>query len=528
MNLLKKIEKQTDVLVIGGGFAGVFAALRARSKGLKVIQVDKGDIGRSGQTPWVDSFHVFDEEKGHSKEHYKEIVKYKGLGVSNTGFLDMVLEDSKGIYEELKAWGATGNPRFGKILKNKVIEAGVETITRTMITELVKDDASGRVIGAAGFMLDEESTMVIIEAKCVINCAGAGSYKAHGFPVQGLTFDGDAISYKIGAEITGKEYNDFHCTFTKNTGSAWYQWGSKWGIGLYEESTLMEHFEPKDGIDLYKDVKEGKLPIFFKPPNALVGEEGVKFGELPEVPEGIIPQNSPEVMKNDITYKQPVALGGATAGMSIHKAEGVFPKNGEVTFSSCVEGLYAAGDALGSMLVGCTYSALGISSAGSCVQGSRAGIEAGDYCETIERIEITEEKKKQLTNYAFCPLLRDQGYDPGWVIKQFQNLMMPFYVIYVKEEKRLVNTIETLGYIRDQLVPKILANDTHELKLAHEASNMVLNAEMKLRSSLFRTETRGSHFREDYPETDDKNWQAWTVIKRDSHGGMGIRKVVSK
>lgn len=528
MNETKVIEKKTDVLVIGGGFAGVFAALRARSRGLEVIMVDKGDVGRSGQTPWVDSFHVFDEEKGHSREHYKEVVKYKGLGVSNTGFLDMVLDDSKDIFNELKSWGATGTPRFGKILKRKVIESGTEVIVRTMITELIKDEEADKVIGAAGFMLDEDKTALIIEAKCVINCAGAGSYKAHGFPIQGLTFDGDAISYRVGAEITGKEYNDFHCTFTKNTGSAWYQWGSKWGIGLYQESTLMEHFEPKDDNSMYLAAANAELPIRFMPPTANSGKDGKKFGELPEVPEGVVPEKSPLAMKNDMDYREPLALGGCTAGMSIHKAEGIFPENGDVTFKSCVNGLYAAGDAIGSMLVGCTYSALGISSAGSCVQGSRAGLEAADYCLEAQAIAITEIQKEAAIKNAFGPLAREKGYNPDWVIKQFQNLMMPFYVIYVKEEKRLLNTLETLSYIRDNLVPKILAADTHELKLAHEAGNMVLNAEMKLRSSLFRTESRASHYREDFPNKDDENWQVWTVIKKDACGGMGLRKVESK
>ena len=59
------------------------------------------------------------------------------------------------------------------------------------------------------------------------------------------------------------------------------------------------------------------------------------------------------------------------------------------------------------------------------------------------------------------------------------------------------------------------AEDFHELRLAHEASNMIISAEMKLRASLMRKESRCSHYRLDYPELDDKNWRAWiNIFKR--------------
>ena len=60
-----------------------------------------------------------------------------------------------------------------------------------------------------------------------------------------------------------------------------------------------------------------------------------------------------------------------------------------------------------------------------------------------------------------------------------------------------------------------MAQDTHDLRLTHEVKNMLLNAEMMLRVSLFRTESRGSHKREDFPNQDDTNWLAWVIISRD-------------
>ncbi len=71
----------------------------------------------------------------------------------------------------------------------------------------------------------------------------------------------------------------------------------------------------------------------------------------------------------------------------------------------------------------------------------------------------------------------------------------------------------------------MVASDAHELRLVHETRNMLLNAEMKLRASLYRTESRGNHYREDYPDQDDNEWLAWVVIEKDSNGDMSLSKV---
>ena len=72
-------------------------------------------------------------------------------------------------------------------------------------------------------------------------------------------------------------------------------------------------------------------------------------------------------------------------------------------------------------------------------------------------------------------------------------------------------------------MPKLKANDPHEWRLAQETKSIALVAEMKLRSSLFRTESRGSHFREDYPRRDDPAWLAWVKLK-DEQGEMSVHK----
>jgi succinate dehydrogenase/fumarate reductase flavoprotein subunit len=537
---IKENRISTDILVIGGGFAGVFAALRAREQGFAVTLVDKGSVGRSGQTPWADSFHVFDENKGCNKEVFHKTIAELGDDINIGGFLDMIMEDSKNIFEELKEWGAVGNVKFGKILDAKVKEKGVCVIQRTMLTHLIKKE--NRVIGAMGFPLDHEQEVLIVSAKAVVNCAGAGCYKSNGYPIQGLTFDGDAMSYAVGAEITGKEFNDFHETCDEFPGSSWYLWGGKWGVGLYEENGILSK-EMKESFDAKKKyllVKEGLLPIDPPRPHEIPDEIKQKIAQnknkkrplgppVPEKPEGIVPLKSPEVKLVGPGDPPPVTRGGAAAGMSLHKTEGIFPKDGQATFKSCVPGLFAAGDSLASMLGGTNYPGLGFSSAGSCVQGARAGIEVGEYARSVALVEIDKDIIEKNKKEIFEPVAREKGFEASWVIQQLQNTMIPYYVLHLKEETRLNNALHTITYLRENLAPKIKAKDTHELKLAHETKNMLLNAEMKLRASLFRTESRGTHFREDYPTKNEDEWTAWVLIKRGNDGTMELsKKMVSK
>ena len=208
----------TDVLVIGGGMAGAFAAVTAKARGLNVTLVDKGTVGRSGATPWANTFAVFDEEQGHDREEWIAGVSASSEYVNNRDWLEQSMSDSKARWEDIVSWGLLRDDiRHPSLaLRDKLLESGVQLVERTMMTSLLtrKDDhGDSRVIGAMGFSLDSEEAIVIL-AKATIMCAGAGAFKAPGYPVHSLTSDGNAMAYQVGAAITGKEFVDFHFAMT--------------------------------------------------------------------------------------------------------------------------------------------------------------------------------------------------------------------------------------------------------------------------------------------------------------------------
>jgi succinate dehydrogenase/fumarate reductase flavoprotein subunit len=494
-------EVVTDILVIGGGYAGIFAAIKAREAGKQVTIVEKGTIFKSGLSPFAGGFRYFSKSENDAKELW-EGSSQVGNYVSNKDYYDMWVENSEAIYEELKSWNffIPQDKEYRNIARRKVLQSGANAIERTMITHLIKE--GDRIAGAAGFSIDTEE-LIVIKAKAVILCSGAGSFKSPGFYSNSLTSDGDSMAYRIGAEITGKEYVDVHPTHWDDPAASHENWrthvnGSpdpgiadldgNLNLGL----TLLAHTE---GAPV--TVKMGGPP---PGGDKKVQAEGGR-GEGARGPQGIRDVNLPIV-------------GGSSAGLSVHKAEGLFPADDKC--ASNIPGLFAAGDALGSMLCGGIYSLGGSATSGSAVQGAQAGKSAAAYVSNIKQPCIEEEKLERVKTEIVAPRVREKGYSPAWVTQVLQGLMIPYYVLYVKKEDRLKAVLTQIEFLRDHFADKLIAKDAHGLRLAHETRNMLLNAEMKLRASLFRTESRGTHYREDYPARDDENWLAWIKIKNEN------------
>ena len=85
---------ETDVLVIGGGMAGCFAAIKAKEQGVDVTLVDKGYAGKSGQTPFAGSYSVFNTEWGDDLDAWVEQITKVGDYVNNRVWTVMAFKES--------------------------------------------------------------------------------------------------------------------------------------------------------------------------------------------------------------------------------------------------------------------------------------------------------------------------------------------------------------------------------------------------------------------------------------------------
>ncbi len=499
-------QVSTDVLVVGGGMAGVFAAVKAHDNGAKVILVDKGTVGKSGQTPFARGIFRFDEEQtGMSKAEYLERTAEASEGMNNPVYTELLLDHSADRIDELESWGFFDSACYGPSLRRPLEDRGITIHERVMLTHLVEED--GRIAGAMGLFIDQNESLVI-RAKSVILCTGASGFKPAGWQIGSLTSDGDAMAYRIGAEITGKEWCDGHSMTNP-------------GLEGLNQVVSQANLMPMLGVEQNVEVSQnGPSTSMGPPPGGRPDGESEARRPGGGPPGGGPPGGGPPGGGPPGNGSAPLMMGGASAGMSIHKAEGLFPADGEC--ASNIPGLYAAGDSLGSMQTGGIYTQVGSSLAGSAVQGAIAGKAAALFAAKTSLTGVSESTLEKLNREIYAPLLRERGFSPRWVTQTLQGIMIPNFILYVKSKERLLAALTYVEYLRDHQVPMLMADDEHELRQAHETANMVLNAEMKLRASLMRTETRGSHYREDHPERNDDEWIAWIKIRQADDGSMEL------
>ena len=126
---------------------------------------------------------------------------------------------------------------------------------------------------------------------------------------------------------------------------------------------------------------------------------------------------------------------------------------------------------------------------------------------------MNDEEIERFKEEVFAPLKSDKGLSPDEAIYLIQDVVCKVKYNLRRSKDRLEEALSKIEEVQQRL-SELHARDGHGLGKCHEAKSMALCAEMTLRAALMRTESRGSHFREDYPDRDDRNWLRWIIIKK--------------
>jgi fumarate reductase (CoM/CoB) subunit A len=551
------VRHDTDVLIVGGGAAGTMAAFECADAGVRVIQATKGRA-TSGTTTVARGGFAAAMGKNDSPElHLQDILKYGGELI-DPELARVWVYDIVQLVRDLESWGAefvrgedgeldlkafpshsrnrachhydtTGN-MMTKVLSKKLrADARIDKHSITAIVDLIKRD--GRVVGAWGVDY-QNGALAIYRAQQIILATGGGSglFYVNDNPPQ-VTGDGYVLGFRSGVPLIGIEMIDFqamccspremfgfapHPTGFINAGAVFRNQEGEEFLKRYFPDTAEESTRSEVILAMAKEIHAGRAT-----------PTGGIFMDATKVPMDVIQKQIPHVYKTclhrgiDIT-KVPleVAPGSHTwlGGLKV-----------DVDGRTPVDGLFAAGETAGGIHGGNRIGGSALSA--SLVYGRRAGRRAAALVNG-ERIDLPPLAGDAIPEFERAWLSGLMRRDDGPLqsdVRTSCRMLAHNKLGPIRDERTLKEALAEYERIEREDVPAMRLDDKarasdkvrgEELESALSVRNLALLGRILATAALRRTESRGAHFRLDYPETDDAHWRVVTRLELGADGAL--------
>jgi len=548
---MKNIDKlgtviTTDVLVLGAGGSGMCAALKAKESPVDVLVLDKCGTGYCGQVPigggilayvhpehvgeWAERvtvqsgyFNNQDWTYAFGGDMHPTLMELASLGLTfleKDGEID-ILNWGPGIYVTL-----FDAPKSLVALKKTAKDRGVRMMDKIYAIDLLKRD--GRVVGAVGLGLVDGKTY-IFNAKATIIATGGCGY-LHEKTYASCLGEGPAMGYRAGAQLVNAEFGSGYVWGTEVLGKELFgihfylylenERGEKIMGKYYPELMTGTHsvytFDPRVIDAMQKEVKAGLGPIY-------LNLKGLSLEEIAGLAEDQDTELT-HLMANDnlrlLTDKAGIDPSKERIEMT---PKYLYSGGGLRIDTACrttLEGLWAAGSAGSNSWSGGGGGQGGLGVASAAVTGFRAGGSAGKYAASNKRYDVDATQAKRALDRVLAPMGRKGSVDTADVTYRVHEAVVPMKYNRQREAGRMKEALGIINDARGKLA-EVGATDYHDLARYHSAESMAMAAEFTYRAALMREESRAAHFREDFPEKDDKNWFKWITIER-KNGEPGL------
>jgi succinate dehydrogenase/fumarate reductase flavoprotein subunit len=505
----KGVSARADVLVIGGGPAGCWAAITAAASGASVVLVDKGYCGTSGATASAGTGVWYVEPDADAREAAIQSREAMGGWLVDRHWMHRVLDKTYEQMNRLAEWGypfpvdsdgkqvrrGVQGPEYMRRMRRQVARSRVRILDQSPALELLRNP-DGEVVGARGVRRQQGDAWTV-HSGAVVLASGGCAFLSGGLGCDVLTGDGSLMAAEAGAEFSGMEFSNAYAispTFSTVTKTAFYRFAT-----FYTDDGLLEGAGAQRGRSVIaKALLRG--PVYAQldqaPPDI---ERNLRDAQpnffLPFDREGIDP----------FTQRFPVTL----------RLEGTVRGTGglRLTDSLCattVPGLYAAGDAATRELICGGFTGGGSHNAAWALSsGSWAGEGAAAYA--AAKHGATDEGEG-IGAAGLNPTSRvDKELTPELVTRIVQDEVHPYDKNYFRTEATLEASLATLDDLWDRVAAGLRGGDGYPprgevpasaLLRAREAAAMVAHARWMYNAAHERTETRGMHKRADHPELD--------------------------
>lgn len=536
----KETERlRTEVLVIGGGIAGCLAAIRARELGCDVTLVEKANIGRGGYSHQMSGvLTYFEPSRDDLDGWYAECVR-AGQGMVDQERLAGMVEETTARARDMVAWGVLfqrqheefiRNPGVGhKLGRNLLLENGgfqmmsairgevlrreVRCIERVHISDLFSSDGcyptKGRVTGALGFQV-RRGRVYVLQAKAVVLATGATDLWYLHAP--SLSGDGRVMAYRLGAAMRNVElaYNTPKPLHFDTAPGA----NELFGEGAYMVNRQGERFlaawdaerierAPRVvvGRAINDEYFHGRGPVYLDARHLSEEAHGRLEKTLPILINSFAKAGL-SLRRDLIEYTAVISDLGA-GGLRV-----------DPVGATTVEGLYAAGavsdhgeDGVTNIITHGMEAAIG---------GWRAGEAAARDAGASDFTELRTSDEEEFRARLRAPFERPDKLTDRDLLKVFRDVEDLAGVR--RSQAKLEEALEMVEMARGELLPALRPRDYHHLSVVLGYEHTLFFVEMLARTALVRTESRGGHFRSDYPQRDDANWLKWLIVKPGKKG----------
>lgn len=537
----------TDVLVIGSGIAGLRAAIEAKLRGVDVLLVTKTRLFSSASTMAEGGINAalcnVDRDDSWEK-HFEDTVR-GGAYLNDQDLVEVLVKEVIDRVYELEEWGAVfsrldngliAQRAFGKQSRRRTcyasdrtgheivttllevaLDLGVEMLEYHYASKILV--SSDRVAGAIIWNVRGWEP-IVVKAKAVVLATGGASqmYEITTTPAE-ATGDGMVLALDAGAVLKDMEMVQFH-----PTGLAWPE--------AARGQLVTEAVRAEGGI-LLNALGERFMSRYAPDEMELAGRDVVARAIWREVVEGRGTEHGGVYLdithipcervreRLESTYRFLLQLGVDMCRDRIEVTPTAHYFMGgvriDVNASTDVKGLYAAGE-VASGVHGANRLG-GNSLADALVFGRRAGASAASYARSVGYAPIDANTVKLEIERVENLFRWREGYSISYteIRKRLREIMWR-YVALVRREEGLLKALSEIEYVKRELLPRLAVNDGKHFSLATlrtlECINMVRVTEIVVRSALIRTESRGAHYREDYPYTQSE-WLKHIVFRLD-------------
>jgi succinate dehydrogenase/fumarate reductase flavoprotein subunit len=539
----------TDVLIIGGGGAGLRAAIEAAEHGVDVLMISHSRLGYGSNTTIsgggfaaVTTGHDGLNDPHDSPEQHLEDTIVEGCFLCNQEMVSQVVHGAEDQAHALTRFGVKladsktsswidlsvdpghtyrrtiyGQNAFGTDftfpLKDYAQQKGIRTLEGVLVFKLLLDE--GRVVGVLG--IDSQGRILAISAaSTVLATGGLGQLYRRTDNTAGTTGDGYALAYEAGAVLADMEFVQFYPTgLGSGSTTAYYENVVKAGGRLLNR--LGEDIASKHGLSGSTAMTRDRLSYALAEELAQgLGVDDTVTLDLSGIQSELLQKLKPVLPKAAIRGQLQYQVAP-----TVHFHMGGVTVNGKAETS--VPGLYAAGEICAGVH---GANRLGSNSLTELwVFGTIAGREAALTSKQASPQRPSDSTLSSRIEEALAiPALSPDGDDPRSLHQSLKDTMWHNAGI-IRHGDGLAAALEQLQRMRGTSLA-VNGEGRRGMIGVLKLRNMLTVAEMVCRAALCRTESRGAHRRREYPATDNANWlQNILVRKQDSSMSLTTKPV---